>query len=291
MTSASAAASTEAIPRPIQYDQRRPPTVVTRDAVQDDGKDNNYLRLLKADFLDESMGHTDQNEIMNKPPIHENGVMPTAQEELPPLQVNGQLDDNDRLEPVADDDPASYNLVTPAQGEKEEFSLEKASEILFSKDHLQVIFADSAFLLKFTSFLGQYRPKSVPLLVHYLDSLKSLRAIHYANAICEGLDPVVGLDFTQQTIKPTINTFLETRANAAFDILVRDELPAFITHQYIQIVSKSISARITGMLSPHLREASEGLAEVFCLTDPSRQDNPIVFASEGTAILYFVVWM
>lgn len=36
-----------------------------------------------------------------------------------------------------------------------------------------------------------------------------------------------------------------------------------------------------GTLAPHLREASEGLAEVFCLTDPSRPDNPIVFASEG----------
>lgn len=27
---------------------------------------------------------------------------------------------------------------------------------------------------------------------------------------------------------------------------------------------------------------SEGLAETFCLTDPSRRDNPIIFASEGT---------
>jgi hypothetical protein len=92
---------------------------------------------------------------------------------------------------------------------------------------------------------------------------------------------VAGLDFTSTTIPKTVNEALEARANAAFDILVREELPAFITHQYIQIVSASITARITGSLSPHLREASEGLAEVFCLTDPSRKDNPIVFASEG----------
>jgi len=37
-------------------------------------------------------------------------------------------------------------------------------------------------------------------------------------------------------------------------------------------------------LAPHLREASEGLAEVFCLTDPSRADNPIVFVSEEFAL-------
>lgn len=41
-----------------------------------------------------------------------------------------------------------------------------------------------------------------------------------------------------------------------------------------------------GTLPPHLREASEGLAEVFCLTDPSRPDNPIVFASEGLWKVY-----
>ena len=63
---------------------------------------------------------------------------------------------------------------------------------------------------------------------------------------------------------------------------MRDDLPAYITYMYIQIVSASISQRISGVLAPHLREASEGLAEVFCLTDPSRPDNPIVFASEGT---------
>ncbi|KAL2444636.1 hypothetical protein ABEF95_017134 [Exophiala dermatitidis] len=208
--------------------------------------------------------------------------------ELPRLQTNGLLDNGqlgngDRLEPVLDDDPASFNLVSPppAAGYHDDtFSLEKQTQALFSRGHLQVIFADPTFLFRFTSFLGVHRPQSVPILVHYLDSLKSLRAIHYANAICEGLDPVEGLDFTQKPIKPTINTSLEERAYKAFDVLVNEELPAYITHQYIQIVSASITARVTGSLSQELREASDGLAEVFCLTDPARHDNPIVFASE-----------
>lgn len=46
------------------------------------------------------------------------------------------------------------------------------------------------------------------------------------------------------------------------------------------VVSSSIKRRIMGTLTPDLRAQSEGLAEVFCLTDPSRQDNPIVFSSE-----------
>ena len=199
---------------------------------------------------------------------------------LPALQANGILEENDTLDPILEDDPKSFDLVQPAQGERESYSLESRSQALFSRDHLQVIFADSSQLLKFTNFLTVHRPQSVPLLIHYLDALKAVRAIHYANAICEGLEPVDGVEFTQKKVEPFMSKDLEARAQTAFDALVKDELPAFITHQYIQIVSQSISSRITGMLAPHLREASEGLAEVFCLTDPSRPDNPIVFASE-----------
>lgn len=203
-------------------------------------------------------------------------------ETLPALQENSNLAGVQRLDPVAEDDPRSFDLLDPAEDSRtDEYSLEKASQTLFSSEHLQVIFADPALLLQFTTFLGAHAPRSVPILVHYLDSLKSLRAIHYANAICEGLDPVPGVDFTHTPINPTVNNALVARANAAFEMLARDQLPAFITHQYIQIVSASITARVTGSLAPHLREASEGLAEVFCLTDPSRKDNPIVFASEG----------
>lgn len=202
-------------------------------------------------------------------------------DELPPLQANGDL--SGQYNVIEEDDPRSFDLLEASDNFTKEYSLESQSRALFSKDHLQVIFADPAFLLRFTTFLGIHRPQSVPLLVHYLDSLKSIRAIHYANAICEGLDPVDDLEFTQQPVKNTVNATLEARANAAFDVLAGEELPAFICHQYIQVVSASIAARITGSLSSQLREASEGLAEVFCLTDPSRADNPIVFASEGIA--------
>ncbi|KAI1618286.1 non-specific serine/threonine protein kinase [Exophiala viscosa] len=211
-----------------------------------------------------------------------NGHNGYYKKDLPRLQAIGESENGDQYAPVLEDDPSSFDLVAPPPAEQEDtFSvLEKQTQALFSRSHLQVIFADPGLLLKFTSFLGAHRPQSVPILVHYLDSLKSLRAIHYANAICEGLDPVEGLDFTQKPVKLTINTTLEDRAHRAFEVLVDQELPAFIAHQYIQIVSASVTARITGALSPLLREASDGLAEVFCLTDPSRQDNPIVFASE-----------
>lgn len=216
---------------------------------------------------------------------NENGHT-TGSYNLPPLQAQGNLDEGDSLDPIYDDDPTSYDLVAPPSTtyKKDEYSLEKRSQALFSSEHLQVILSDPNSLLKFTTFLGAHHTQSVPILVHYLDTLKAIRAIHYANAILDGLDPVEELEFTKQTITPTKNEVLEARARTAFDHLVKHVLPVYITHQYIQVVSTSISARISGLLSPNLREASEGLAEVFCLTDPSRPDNPIVFASEGWSV-------
>jgi hypothetical protein len=211
-----------------------------------------------------------------------------ASNPLPPLQTKGPPDDVDRLTPLLEDDPQSFDLLEPpsetvATGKG--FSLEARSQLMFSREHLQAIFDDTSLLLNFTTFLSTTRPKSLPTLIYYLDALKATRAINYANAIAEALEPLEGLEFTQHPARPTVNSVLEDKANAAFDILVREDLPCFITHTFIQTVSASIRKRITGNLPPNLREASEGLAEVFCLTDPSRPDNPIVFASEGSLVL------
>ncbi|KAG7149241.1 Phototropin like protein [Verticillium longisporum] len=166
------------------------------------------------------------------------------------------------------------------QGISRQHSLETRSEVLFSKEHLKGIFSDYMLLQKFTDFLADARRESLPLLTYYLDSMKALRAIAYANAISRALDATDGHDFTIEGPGKTTNTALEKKAEAAFEALTREDLPAYITHLWTQTVSVSIKRRITGTLPVQLREMSEGLAEVFCLTDPSRRDNPIVFASE-----------
>jgi hypothetical protein len=211
---------------------------------------------------------------------YESSAPSIATQALPPLQQR-VLDDDDRLSPLLEDDPRSFDLVAPVENERKQTSLEDQSEQLFSRQHLQAIFNDTPSLLRFTTFLTASRPKSVPILIYYLDALKALRAIQYANAVAEALEPIEKLEFTENPARPTINTILEEKANQAFDVLVRDDLPAFITHVFTQVASVSIAKRVTGNLPPMLREASEGLAEVFCLTDPSRSDNPIIFASEG----------
>jgi hypothetical protein len=205
---------------------------------------------------------------------------------LPALQTKGpDYSDGHALEPLLEDDPRSFDLVGPPQEAENVgvYALERQALQLFSNEHLSAIFANSKLLLKFTGFLNSHRPQSIPLLIYYLDALKALRAIRYANAVAEALEPIASCDFTKQTVKETGNAALEEKANKAFEILVREDLPAYIAYTWIQVVSTSIQRRITGTLAPHLRESSEGLAEVFCLSDPSRPDNPIVFASEEFA--------
>ncbi|KAG9685418.1 hypothetical protein KCU95_g8464, partial [Aureobasidium melanogenum] len=204
---------------------------------------------------------------------------------LPPLQAPGPVDDEiDRLQPLLEDDPANFDLVAaPPEEVNQTYRLDEHAEQLLSRQHLEAIFANRKTLLKFTGFLNSHRPLSIPILVFYMDALKALRAIKYANAVSSALHPVSGLDFTSAPPQTTQNQELQNKADQAFDLLVREDLPTYITWTWISIVSTSIQRRITGTLAPHLREASEGLAEVFCLTDPSRKDNPIVFASEEFA--------
>ncbi|OQO01027.1 hypothetical protein B0A48_13270 [Cryoendolithus antarcticus] len=196
----------------------------------------------------------------------------TSVDNLYPLQTKGPDSSDARdLEPLGGDDPRSYDLVEPPQ-ERENvgvYALEKQADLLMSHEHLSAIFANSKLLLKFTGFLNSHRPHSIPLLIYYLDALKAIRAIKYSNAIAEALEPIRGCEFTKDPARPSLNRALEEKANKAFDLLCKEDLPAY--------------RRINGTLAPHLREASEGLAEVFCLTDPSRPDNPIVFASEEFA--------
>ena len=215
-----------------------------------------------------------------------------TQPTLAPLQEKGRGQETNEFEPIDEDDPRNFDLTAPAtQDSHVSYSLEGRSVQLFSREHLEIIFSEPSLLLTFTNYLSKHRPQSVPMLIYYLDALKALKAVAYANAVSEGLEPLDHHEFTHSTPQPSKNPALEEKAAKAFDVLVREDMPAFITHRYVNIVSLSMHRRITGTLAPHLREASEGLAEVFCLTDCSRPDNPIVFSSEGMckAIQCFVL--
>jgi hypothetical protein len=175
-----------------------------------------------------------------------------------------------------------FDLAAPIKDGDYLHSLETLSELLFAREHLKYIFADPSSLLDFTSFLRACRPQSIPMLMYHLDTTEALKAVTYALTIAKSLEPIKGHGFTSSSTETTLNSELEDRAEKAFDVLVEEELPAFVTQLYVQTVKSSMTRRILGPSASPVQEDPEGLLEVFCLTDPSRPDNPIVFASEGT---------
>ncbi|KAK8085195.1 hypothetical protein PG997_006466 [Apiospora hydei] len=205
-------------------------------------------------------------------------------EDLPELQVAGG--DPEGLDPLENEElePGSFDLVSPGyqdDGQRCKYELETRSDLLFSRRHLQAIFDDPTQLRRFSSFLYEHRPASIALLKYYLGLLKALRAIEYSNSVAQMLKPPPDTDVTQHdgesgALPTTYNQELQAQADLAFDHMTREDLPMYITHVWIKTVSVSVKHRIMGTL-PHV---SEGLAEVFCLTDPSRPDNPIVFTSD-----------
>lgn len=186
-----------------------------------------------------------------------------------------------------------YDLVRPAEkaganpvGKKHK--LELRSELLFSTSHLEAIFNSPSQLHHFSDYLVRHRPASLPLLRYYLQALKALKALEYSNAVVRKLGTLSGFceesepeseqrDESAEDIAPSINQELIGAVQKSFELMVQQDLPMYITHVWIQTVSASIRHRIT---STPARQMNEGLAEVFCLTDPSRHDNPIVFMSE-----------
>ncbi len=88
----------------------------------------------------------------------------TGDTSLPALQTRA-AGDEDALEPLVEEEiePGSFDLVVPGHGDGGLYSLERRSELLFSRDHLAVVFADPALLQRFTNFLCASRPASLPL--------------------------------------------------------------------------------------------------------------------------------
>ena len=207
---------------------------------------------------------------------------PYGIEDPPPLSPIEELEDDLLHQPKPRPRSGEAATINSVKEECHEgVSLEQRSELLFSRRHLELILADPQLSSRFTSFLRTYRPDSVPILVYLLDAVKALKAIKYAEAIISGLEPVPGYDFTTETTGATMSWVIDDKAERALDVLVKDDLPAFIAYVYVRTVDQALVNRVTRRDELDSRNFADGLAEVFVLSDPAQADNPIVFASEG----------
>ncbi|KAJ9653251.1 hypothetical protein H2198_007554 [Neophaeococcomyces mojaviensis] len=163
-------------------------------------------------------------------------------------------------------------------------SIETLAELLFSSGHLNSLLHHPPQLARFSAFLQKYLPQDHPLLSQYLETQKAIKAVEYANAVAEGLKPKdTGDGTTTETRKlaAMLDPDFEAVCNAAFKALVGTALQRWVTYQLIKVCSDCLTNEITGRQStPIMRDLVGGLSEVFCLTDPNQQDNPIIYASE-----------
>lgn len=198
---------------------------------------------------------------------------------LPPLQVSNEEEAQARgLAPLRQEavDLDSFDLAPPPQADREKhekYSLERRAHLMFSKTHLRLIFQDFRLLRKFTAFLVEYRPDSVPLLVYYLNARKALAALRYSNAVGDCLRPVDSLAFTRAATPKSTNDELKRKADSAFDMLANEDLPAWITAIWMRAVEVSIRRRINGSLPTQLRECVKEPRRPFSLHYGSSQAN------------------
>ncbi|KAJ5923646.1 PAS-associated C-terminal [Penicillium verhagenii] len=203
--------------------------------------------------------------------------------ELPLLQATNPNDGAEEFHPIdEDDEDCSFDLVAPYEGDGEPMhTLERQADTMFSSEHMLVILKNPRHLARFREFLLKERPKSIPVLTYYLNACKALKALEYANSLIRlsVLLPPGGVEEAKEPVEVSINSALEARVQDGLNALTAEELPAFITSTCINITSKVVEERVRGTLPEKFQGTSDALGEVFCLTDPSRPDNPIIFAS------------
>jgi hypothetical protein len=186
----------------------------------------------------------------------------------PPTTVNN-------LGPESDE--PSYDLKPPPPSVSHD-NVETLSERLFSADHLDVILRDRNLAARFSRFLSQYRPQHVATLSRYLETKKAITAIEYANAVAESIPTSQG---HPPYVAATLDDRFEAKSVEAVEVLVEEALTAYITHRLVTLVTDTLVKEITGNSAPIMRDMIPSLAEVYCVSDPSLPDNPIVYASEG----------
>lgn len=218
-----------------------------------------------------------------EPTMHRDFPLPPSHKSSSPesgeSSTQGTSVDPDPRSSVAD--PSQSFDLRPPPPNKGIKLLDTQSDSMFSGDHLTTILRDPAFFLRFTAFLNRYKPHSAPVLVRYLETQKAMKAVEYANSVAYSIKPLPGDPPNQSCPAASVDPRFEARAKKAFDQLVHDALPMYITHTLVKVVTEYMVREITGTTMPMMRELVGGLAEVFCLSDPSLRDNPIVYASEG----------
>jgi PAS domain S-box-containing protein len=188
-----------------------------------------------------------------------------------------------------DTEAADFDLRAPRYSKPKatKLNLEILFDLLLSEGYLGVVTSDPQLLARFAAFLNRYKPEVSHVVVRYVEVQKVLKAVQYANAVAAGLakegTEVKGKGSAmedQEEAAVLSASFLHSSRNA-FNTLVNNALPAWVTYSLVRTATACLTAEITNLHSSLLtRGLVGGLSEVFTITDPNQEDNPIIYASE-----------
>lgn len=151
------------------------------------------------------------------------------------------------------DDMDDFDLRPPVRTKKTT-SLDDLSDSLFGGGHLETILRDPEFFGRFTAFLNRYRPQAAPVLIRYLEMQKAMKAIEYANAVAEG---VVSLpsdaDPEKRSTAAQLDTSFQAMQKKAFEDLLSQALPAYVTYNIIRVSTEIMVNEITGRSTPIMK--------------------------------------
>ena len=196
----------------------------------------------------------------------------------PPSVFDGPEDQQERVTPTtqASDEQEGYDLKAPAPNIAHT-NIEELAGRFFSTDHLDIILRDHNAGPRFVRFLHEFKPQHSATLTHYIESRKAITAVEYANAIAEQI-PTEG---ESPHLAATLDDSFTAKSQSILEDLIEDALPAYLTHRMVALITDCLVKAITGEGAPVMKDMIPNLAEVFCISDPSLPDNPIVYASEG----------
>jgi PAS domain S-box-containing protein len=170
--------------------------------------------------------------------------------------------------------------LRPAPVKEKGLSLEDLADLLYSKGYLEYLTSDPQLLGRFSVFLNKYRPDIAPLIQQYLETQKVIKATAYANAVASTL--IAGNSSRGKVASPAVeltSSFMVS-SRRAFNTLLEEALPAWVTYSLVKTATACLRAEITNRSIPLTRELLGGLSEVFCISDPNQQDNPLIYASD-----------
>ncbi|TVY13169.1 Phototropin-2 [Lachnellula arida] len=187
------------------------------------------------------------------------------------VQQEQQIDGNDDNDDF-DLRPPTLSKSTP---------VDDLSKSVFSAGHLDTILHNRELFSRFVVFLNRYRPQIAPVLIKYLETQKAMKAVDYANAVAESIADPDKLESEEKTTPAAeVNALFKGMGQGAFDKLLSEALPAYITFNLVKVTTEIMINEITSMKTPVMEGLTSGLSETFCFVDPNQHDSPIIYASE-----------